>query len=157
MDANKLFPQRPIDHAIKLQEGAIPPAKRAYGMSREQVSVVKEYVDEMLGKGYIRSSTSPYAAPVLIVKKPDEGFRICIDYRALNALTIKNRNASSLIRETLVKLCTAKIFSKFDITAAFNEIRMKEGDEEKTAFLTRYGLFEYMVMPFGLCNAPSTF
>lgn len=157
VEANKLPPHRSIDHSIKLQEGAIPPAKRAYGMSREQALVVKEYVEEMLGKGYIRPSTSPYAAPVLIVKKPDGGLRICIDYRALNALTIKNRNAPPLIRETLSKLCAAKIYSKFDIIAAFNEIRMKEGDEEKTAFLTRYGLFEYVVMPFGLCNAPSTF
>lgn len=157
METNKLPPHRPIDHSIKLQEGAKPPAKRAYGMSREQALVVKEYVDEMLGKGYIRSSTSPYAAPVLIVKKPDDGLRICIDYRALNALTIKNRNAPPLIRETLAKLCMAKIYSKFDIIAAFNEIRMKEGDEEKTAFLTRYDLFEYVVMPFGLCNAPGTF
>lgn len=157
MDANKLPPHRPVDHTIKLREGTTPPAKRAYGMSREQAAVVKAYVDEMLGKGYIRPSTSPYAAPVLIVKKPDGGLRICVDYRALNSLTVKNRNAPPLIRETLAKLCSAKIFSKFDIIAAFNEIRMKEGDEEKTAFLTRYGLFEYMVMPFGLCNAPSTF
>ncbi len=156
-DANKLPPRRSIDHTIKLQEGATPPAKRAYGMSREQAAVVKEYVDEMLGKGYIRPSTSPYAAPVLIVKKPDGGLRICVDYRALNSLTVKNRNAPPLIRETLAKLCTARVFSKFDIIAAFNEVRMKEGDEEKTAFLTRYGLFEYLVMPFGLCNAPSTF
>ena len=157
VEANKLPPHRPVDHTIKLQEGAVPPAKRAYGMSRDQAAVVKAYVDEMLGKGYIRPSTSPYAAPVLIVKKPDGGLRICIDYRALNALTIKNRNAPPLIRETMAKLCAAKVFTKFDIIAAFNEIRMATGDEEKTAFLTRYGLYEYTVMPFGLCNAPSTF
>ena len=157
VDANKLPPHRSIDHTIKLQEGASPPAKRAYGMSRDQAAVVKAYVDEMLGKGYIRPSTSPYAAPVLIVQKPDGGLRICIDYRALNALTIKNRNATPLIRETMARLCQAKVFTKFDIIAAFNEIRMAKGDEEKTAFLTRYGLFEYTVMPFGLCNAPSTF
>ena len=157
VEANKLPPHRTIDHTIELQPGAKPPAKRAYGMSRDQAAVVKEYVDEMLGKGYIRQSTSPYAAPVLIVKKPDGGLRICVDYRALNALTIRNRNAPPLIKETLAKLCMAKWYSKFDIIAAFNEIRVKEGHEEKTAFLTRYGLFEYVVMPFGLCNAPSTF
>ena len=157
VEANKLPPHRPIDHTIKLQEGAVPPAKRAYGMSRDQAAVVKAYIDEMLGKGYIRPSTSPYAAPVLIVQKPDGGLRICVDYRALNALTVKNRNAPPLIRETMAKLCQAKVFTKFDIIAAFNEIRMAKGDEEKTAFLTRYGLFEYTVMPFGLCNAPSTF
>ena len=111
----------------------------------------------MLGKGYIRPSSSPYAAPVLIVKKLDGGLRVYIDYRALNALTIKNRNAPPLIRDTLAKLCMAKIYSKFDIIAAFNEIRMRKGHEEKTAFLIRYGLFEYTVMPFSLCNAPGTF
>ena len=156
-EANKLPPRRSIDHGVYLKEGASPPAKRAYGMSREQASVVKEYIDEMLGKGYIRPSTSPYAAPVLIVKKPDGGLRLCVDYRALNALTVPNRNAPPLIKETLAKLCSARVYSKFDIIAAFNEIRVKEGHEEKTAFLTRYGLYEYLVMPFGLCNAPATF
>ena len=157
VEANKLPPHRLVDHKIELREGVDPPAKRAYGLSRDQASVVKEYIEEMLGKGYIRPSTSPYAAPVLIVKKPDGGLRVCVDYRALNALTIPNRNAPPLIKETLAKLCAAKIYSKFDIIAAFNEIRVKEGHEHKTAFLTRYGLYEYTVMPFGLCNAPATF
>lgn len=157
VEANKLPPHRQIDHSIELKDGATPPAKRAYGLSRDQASVVKEYIEEMLGKGYIRPSTSPYAAPVLIVKKPDGGLRVCVDYRALNALTIPNRNAPPLIKETLAKLCAAKVYSKFDIIAAFNEVRMKEGHERKTAFLTRYGLYEYTVMPFGLCNAPATF
>ena len=111
----------------------------------------------MFGKGFIRPSTSLYAALVLIVKKPNGGLRVYIDYRALNTLTIKNRNASPLIRETLAKLYTARLYSKFDIIAAFNEIRIHEGNEQKTAFLTRYGLYEYVVMPFGLCNAPATF
>ena len=118
---------------------------------------MKEYIDEMLGKGFIRPSKSPYAAPVLIVKKPEGGLRVYVDYRALNALTIKNRNTPPLIQETFARLCSAKIYSKFDIIAAFNEIRIREGDEEKTAFHTRYGLFEYVVMPFGLCNAPGIF
>lgn len=86
----------------------MPPVKRAYEMSREQVTIVKEYVENMLGKGYIRSSTSPYATPVLIIKKPDDGLRICVDYRALNALTIRNRNAPPLIRDTLTKLYMIK-------------------------------------------------
>ena len=157
VEANKLPPPQPIDHHVDLIDGAISPAKRAYGLSQEQATVVKEYVNEMLGKGYIQLSTSPYAAPVLIVKKPDGGLRVCVDYRALNALIIKNRNVLPLIRETLSWLCKAKLYSKFDIIAAFNEVRIKEGHEEKTAFLTRYRLFEYLVMPFGLCNAPGTF
>ena len=111
----------------------------------------------MLGKGYIRPSTLPYTAPVLIIKKPDGGLRIYIDYRALNALTIKNRNIPPLIRKTLARLCAAKVFTKFNIIAAFNEIRIKVGEEEKTAFLTRYSLFKYIVIPFGLYNAFNIF
>ena len=98
--------------------------------------MIKEYVKDILGKGYIRPSTSPYAVSVLIMKKPDGGLRIYIDYRALNVLTIKNRNAPPLIREILARLCVAKVFTKFDIIAAFNEIRIKAGEEEKTTFLT---------------------
>ena len=111
----------------------------------------------MLGKGYIRLSTSLYIVSILIIKKLDRGLRLCVDYRALNVFTISNRNAPLLIKETLAKLYAVKIYSKFDIIAAFNEIRVKKGYEEKTAFLTRYGLFEYIVMPFGLYNALITF
>jgi transposase InsO family protein len=157
-EANKLPPRRPgIDHAIELTSGAVPPAKKPYGLTREQAAVVKAYVEDMLGKGFIRPSSSPYAAPVLIVKKPDGELRICVDYRALNALTIKDRNAPPLIQETMTRLGRAAFFTKLDIIAAFNEIRIREGDEAKTAFLTRYGLYEYLVTPFGLCNAPGTF
>ena len=156
-EADKVPPHREWDHRIDLVPDARAPAKKAYGLSRDQATVVKKYVDDMLGKGFIRHSTSDFATPVLLVKKPEGGLRVCVDYRALNALTIKNRNAPPLIRETLARLYAAKIYSKFDIIAAFNEIRVREGDEEKTAFLTRYGLFEYVVMPFGLCNAPGTF
>ena len=126
-------------------------------MSREQALIIKEYIDEMFNKGYIRPSTSLYAALILIIKKSNNGLRICIDYRALNALTIKNRNASLLIRETLAKLCIIKIYNKFDIIVAFNEIKIKEGDEKKIAFFIRYDLFEYVIMSFKLYNAPDTF
>ena len=155
--ANELPPHREVDHSIDLQPGAIPPAKKAYELSREQALIIKTYIDDMRQKGFIRHSSSPYAAPVLIVKKPNGGLRVCVDYRALNNVTIKNRNAPPLLRDTLARLCQAKIYSKFDIIAAFNEVRMKLDHEEKTAFITRYGLFEYVVMPFGLCNAPGTF
>ena len=94
---------------------------------------------------------------MLIIKKPDRGLRVYIDYRALNALTIPNRNAPPLIKETLAKLYAARIYSKFDIIAAFNKIRVREGHEHKTAFLTRYGLYEYTVILFGLYNALATF
>ena len=118
---------------------------------------MKEYIDEILGKDFIRPSNSPYVAPVLMVKMPERGFQVCVDYYALNALTIKNRNTPPLIRETFARFFSTKIYSKFDIIAAFNEIRIREGDEEKTAFHSRYKLYEYVVMSFGLCNAPETF
>ena len=155
---SELPPQREgIDHAIELEQGSTPPAKRPYGLSRDQALVVKTFVEDMLKRGHIRPSSSQYAAPLLIVKKPEGGLRVCTDYRELNALTIKDRNAPPLIRETLTRLCRAKFYTKLDIILAFNEVRIKEGHEHKTAFITRYGLYEYLVMPFGLCNAPGTF
>ena len=111
----------------------------------------------MLEKNFIRSSNFEYAASVLIVKKFERELRICVDYRALNALIIKNKNASLLIRDTLTRLCKIKIYSKFDIITIFNEIRMREEDEKKIVFLTRYDLFEYVMMSFDLCNALDTF
>ena len=119
--------------------------------------IIKEYVNEIFNKGYIKSSTFPYIILILIVKKSNEGLRICIDYQILNFLTIKNRNAFSLIKKTLIKLCAIKIFNKFDIIAIFNEIRMKKKNEKKIVFLTRYDLFKYMMMSFELCNASNTF
>ena len=155
--ANKLPRHHDADHKINLIPEAKPPAKKVYDLARDQAFVVKAYVDEMLEKGFIRRSSSNYAAPVLVVKKPDAGLRVCVDYRALNALTIKDRNCPPLIKETLGRLCAAKFYTKLNVIAAFNEIRIRKGDEEKTAFLTRYGLYEYVVMSFDLCNAPETF
>ena len=140
-----------------MKDGAYLPTKKVFGISREQVTVVKKYINNILRKDYIRPSILPYTAPVLIVKKLDRNLRVCVDYRALNSLTIKNRNILPLIREILSRLCKAKVYSKFDIIAAFNKIRIKEGYKIKTAFLTRYSLYEYIVMPFGLCNTPGTF
>ncbi len=111
----------------------------------------------MAAKGFIRSSSLSYAAPILMMKKFKKGLKVYIDYRAFNTLTIKNRNASLLIRKTLFRLCKIKYYSKFDVIAAFNKIKIKKGDEKKTAFLIRYGLFKYLIILFGLCNAPGTF
>ena len=96
--------------------------------------MIKEYVNKILSKGYIRSSTFSYATSILIVKKSNEGFRICINYRAFNLLTIKNRNALSLIKKILIKLYAVKIFNKFDIIIIFNKIHIKKRDKEKTIF-----------------------
>ena len=126
-------------------------------MTRDELDATKKYVDDHLTKSFIRPSKSPVASPVILVKKPGGGLRFCVDYRALNAITIKNRYPIPQIRETLDRLYKAKFYTKLNIISAFNNLRMKQGDEWKTAFTTRYGQFEYMVMPFGLCNALSTF
>jgi len=145
------------DHAIHLKEGAQAPASALYGMSHNEAQELRRYLDENLGKGFIRASRSEAAAPVLFVKKAEEGLRFCVDYRGLNAITVKNRYPLPLIFETLNRLSRAKIFIKLDIIAAFNRLRIREEDESLTAFRTRFGLFEYLVMPFGLCNGPASF
>jgi transposase InsO family protein len=157
-EADALPTSKPgVDHEIRLVEGATAPHRKAFGLSRDEMMAVKAYCQEELRKGFIRESTSPYAAPLLVVKKPGGGIRICVDYRQLNALTIKNRNAPPKIRDTLARLNKVRFFSKFDVIAAFNRVLVRKEDQEKTAFITRFGLFEYVVMPFGLCNAPGTF
>ena len=112
---------------------------------------------ELLDKNFIRISNSPAGAPVLFAKKPGGGLRFCVDYRKLNAMTRKDRYPLPLITETLRSLSKAKWFTKLDVIAAFHKIRIREGDEWKTAFRTRYGLYEYLVTPFGLTGAPATF
>ena len=126
-------------------------------MSHNEAQELCRYLDENLSKGFIWASHSESAAPVLFVKKPGGGLRFCIDYRGLNAVTVKNRYPLPLISETLNRLSRAKIFTKLDIIAAFNRLRIREGDESLTAFHTHFELFEYLVMPFGLCNGPALF
>jgi hypothetical protein len=110
-----------------------------------------------MGKGFIRRSTSEFNAPILVVKKPGGGLRICVNYQGLNSVTQKNQNAPPSIRKTLSRLCKVRIITILDVITAFNNIQIKEGDKYKTAFLTRYRLFEICVMPFGLTNSPATF
>jgi hypothetical protein len=156
-EADKLAEHRPYDHKIVLEEGKQPGFGPLYGMSRNELLVLQKYLKEMLSKGFIRASTSPVAAPVIFVKKPGGGLRFCVDYRALNAITIKNRYPLPLIQETLNRLSKARYYTKLDLIHAFNRLRIAKGDEWLTAFRTRYGLFEYLVTPFGLANAPSSF
>lgn len=110
-----------------------------------------------LKKGFIRPSTSPAGAGIFFVEKKDHTLRPCIDYRELNKITVKNRYPLPLVPELFQRLGTATIFTKLDLRGAYNLVRIREGDEWKTAFRTRFGHFEYLVMPFGLCNAPATF
>ena len=156
VEANKLPPHRKHDHTIRLTEGKKPGFGPLYNISRDELLVLDKYIKDNTAKGFIRSSQSEAASPVLFVRKPGGGIRLCVDYRGLNAITIKNRYPLPLFKETLMRLCRAKHFSIIDIIAAFNKLRMALGEEWKTAFRTRYGLFEYLVMPFGLANAPAT-
>jgi hypothetical protein len=126
-------------------------------MSRDESEELLRELKSQLDSGFIRASRSPAASPVLFVKKPGGGLRFCVDYRGLNAITVKNRYPLPLITETLARLSRARKYTKLDIISAFNRLRIKDGDEWKTAFRTRYGLFEYLIMPFGLCNGPASF
>ena len=155
--AERLPPHRPYDHKITLQEGFTPPFGPIYSLSRQELQVLKEWIEKNLSKGFIRSSSSPCGAPVLFTPKPNGSLRLCVDYRGLNEGTIKNRYPLPLIQETLLRLSKARWYTKLDVRDAYNMIRIAEGDEWKTAFRTRYGLFESLVMPFGLTNAPASF
>jgi len=145
------------DHAIDLEAGAVPPFGALYPLSQTELKVLWEYIAENLKRGRIRASKSPAGAPILFVPKKDGTLRLCVDYRGLNKVTVKNRYALPLISEILDRIAGAQFFSKIDVREAYYRIRIQEGDEWKTAFRTRYGHYEYLVMPFGLTNAPATF
>ena len=155
--ADQLPEHRPFDHSIPLEPGTNPPYGPIYNLSEKELTVLREYLDDNLKKGFITESQSPAGSPILFVKKKDGSLRLCVDYRGLNKITIKNRYPLPLIPEMLDRLRTAKIFTKIDLRGAYNLLRIAKGDEWKTAFRTRYGLFEYLVMPFGLTNAPASF
>ena len=156
-EARNMPPHRPYDHAVEMEPGAKAPWGPVYNMSGLELESLRVFLDDMLGKGFIRASHSPAGAPVLFVKKKDGSLRLCVDYRGLNRVTIKNRYPLPLINNIMDRLGKAKYFTKIDLRAGYNNVRIKKGDEWKTAFRTRYGSFEYLVMPFGLTNAPATF
>ena len=155
--ASVLPPHRPHDHRIPLEPGTTPPFGPLYSLSEVELKALDEYIKENLSKGYIQASTSPAGAPILFVKKRDGSLRLCVDYRGLNKITVKNRYPLPLISESLDRLRSATVFTKLDLRSGYNLVRIAEGDEWKTAFRTRYGHYEYRVMPFGLTNAPATF
>ena len=156
-EADTLPPHRPYDHRIELEEGTQPPFGPIYKLSESELTALREYLEENLKKGFIRPSNSPAGAPILFVKKKDGSLRLCVDYRGLNRITKKDRYPLPLIDSLLDRMRKARYFTKIDLRGAYNLIRIIMGDEWKTAFRTRYGSFEYLVMPFGLCNAPATF
>ncbi len=155
--ASQLPPHRSNDCAIKLQPNSHPPRGRVFPLSQPESEAMKSYIEEELAKGFIRPSTSPASAGFFFVKKKDGGLRPCIDYRSLNDLTVKFRYPLPLVPAALEQLRTAKYFTKLDLQNAYNLIRIREGDEWKTAFSTTSGHYEYLVMPFGLVNSPSVF
>ena len=152
-----LPPAREVDHAIELEPGALPPSRPTYRMSFQELEELEKQLKEYVGNGWIRPSQSPYGAPILFVKKKDGTTRMCTDYRALNKITKKNVYPLPRIDELLDRLQGAKFFTKIDLRQGYHQIRIKQDDVEKTAFRTRYGHYEYTVLPFGLTNAPATF
>ncbi|XP_020989576.1 uncharacterized protein LOC110276798 [Arachis duranensis] len=164
-DFPKVFPedilefslQREIEFAIELVLGAGPISIALYRMALIELAELKTQLEELLNKRFIRPSISPWGAPVLLVKKKDGGMRLCVDYRQLNKVTVKNKYPLPRIYDLMDQLQGDGVFSKIDLRSGYHQIRVKEDDIPKTAFRTRYGHYEFAVMSFGLTNAPTLF
>jgi hypothetical protein len=153
-----LPPERDEDMEINLVEGSNIPKWRSIGkLSQEELAQLKKQIQEMVERGHIRPSTSPYGAAILFVKKPDGSLRMCIDYRGLNDITIKNRCPIPNIEEMRERVAGATVFSKMDLRDGFYNLRVKDSDSHKTAFRCRYGHYEFRVVPMGLSNSPAVF
>ncbi|WVZ58204.1 hypothetical protein U9M48_008493 [Paspalum notatum var. saurae] len=151
-------PDGDIEFLIELLHGTAPIAMRQYRMAPIEHEEVKKNIEELLAKGYIRPSSSPWAFPVLLVEKKDTDVkRMCVDYRALNQVTIKNKYPLPRIDDLFDQLQGACVFSKIDLRSGYHQLKIRPSDIPKTAFTTKYGLYEYTVMSFGLTNAPRLF
>ncbi|GJR59337.1 putative reverse transcriptase domain-containing protein [Tanacetum coccineum] len=164
-DFPKVFPEdlpglpltRQVEFQIDLIPGAAPVARAPYRLAPSEMKELSEQLKELSDKGFIRPSSSPWGAPVLFVKKKDGSFRMCIDYRELNKLTVKNRYPLPRIDDLFDQLQGSSVYSKIDLRSGYHQLRVREEDIPKTAFRTRYGHYEFQVMPFGLTNAPAVF
>ena len=150
-------PPRQVEFRIDLIPGATPVARAPYRLAPAEMQELSSQLNELLSKGFIRPSFSPWGAPVLFVKKKDGSFRMCIDYRELNKLTVKNRYPLPRIDDLFDQLQGSSYFSKIDLRSGYHQLKVQEEDVHKTAFRTRYGHYEFVVMPFGLTNAPAVF
>nr|GFB85535.1 putative reverse transcriptase domain-containing protein [Tanacetum cinerariifolium] len=152
-----LPPEREVEFTIELIPGAQPISKAPYKMAPVELKELKDQLQELLECDFIRPSVSLWGAPVLFVKKKDGSMRLCIDYRGLNRITVRNRYPLSRIDDLFDQLEGVKFFSKIDLRSGYHQLHVKERDVSKTAFRTRYGQYEFLVMPFWLTIAPTVF
>src|SRR5882724_7082134 len=156
-EAKNMPPRHEFDHQIHLENDQMPPHSHIYPLSGTELSLLCEFLDDMLGKGFIQSSQSPGGAPVLFAKKKYRTLQLCVDFRNLNKITQKDQYLIPLVTNLLNQLGSAKVYTKLNLHAGYYNVRIAAGDEWKTAFRTHYGSFEFLVMPMGLTNAPATF
>ena len=156
-DPPSISPDREIDFQIEFAPRTEPISKAPYIMAHLELKELKVHMEELVSKGFVRPSTSPWGALVLFVKKKDGSLRLCINYRELNKVTIQNQYPLPRIDDLFDQLQGARVFSKFDMRSGYHQLKIRSEDVPKTAFRTRYGHYEFLAIPFGLSNAPSTF
>jgi hypothetical protein len=150
-------PDRDVEFTIELQPGTTPISRRPYKMTPKELVELKVQLNELMDKGFICPSSSPWGCPALFMKKKDQSLRLCVDYRPLNAITIKNKYPLPRIDNLFDQLTDVKVFSNINLHSGYHQIKIRPEDVTKTAFSTRYGLCEYLVMSFVLTNAPAHF
>jgi hypothetical protein len=152
-----LPPERVVEFVIELKPGTAPISRRSYRMPPNELAELKTQLQDLLEKGFIRPKSSPWGCPAIFIKKKDQTLRMCVDYRPLNEVTIKNKYPLPQIDILFDQLIGAQVFSKIDLRSGYHHIWIWLEDIPRTAFTTRYGLFEYLVMSFGLTNSPAHF